>query len=210
MDEVTSQGSISAMVRTICIGRLPTGEPGQERDVGAPPSNMAANCSILLVEDNPEDADLTLQALRSSHVQNPVVVARDGGEALDYLFATGTHADRDSPDLPELVLLGLRLPNVDGLEVLRRLRAEPRTRTLPVAILSGSREERDLAAGYLGGANGGLRKPVDIEEFAAVVRQLGLFWLVCHVRPVGQPVRPAPIPPVEVLVSHSRQPMVVP
>jgi two-component system response regulator len=138
---------------------------------------------ILLVEDNPDDAELALRALKQSNILNEVVVARDGVEALDYLFATGRHAGRDAPDLPVLVLLDLKLPKIDGLEVLRRVRDEPRTRLLPVVILTASSEEQDLIASYGLGANSYIRKPVDFRQFAEAVRQLGLYWLVLNVPP---------------------------
>lgn len=142
---------------------------------------------ILLVEDNPDDEALTLRALTKANVRNAVVVARDGVEALDYLFATGAHAGRDRRQVPELVLLDLKLPKVDGLEVLRRLRADADTRLLPVVILTSSNEERDLIDGYSLGANSYVRKPVDFGQFAEAVRQLGLYWLVVNQPPPRLP-----------------------
>ena len=142
---------------------------------------------ILLVEDNPDDEALTLRALTKANVRNAVVVARDGVEALDYLFATGAHAGRDRRQVPELVLLDLKLPRVDGLEVLRRLRADADTRLLPVVILTSSNEERDLIDGYSLGANSYVRKPVDFGQFAEAVRQLGLYWLVVNQPPPRLP-----------------------
>ena len=142
---------------------------------------------ILLVEDNPDDEALTLRALTKANVRNAVVVARDGVEALDYLFATGAHAGRDRRQVPELVLLDLKLPKVDGLEVLRRLRADADTRLLPVVILTSSNEERDLIDGYSLGANSYVRKPVDFGQFADAVRQLGLYWLVVNQPPPRLP-----------------------
>jgi two-component system response regulator len=139
--------------------------------------------TILLVEDNPDDEALTLRALRKANVANAVVVARDGAEALDYLFGTGAHAGRDPGDAPQVVLLDLKLPKVDGLEVLRRLRSEPRTRLLPVVILTSSNEERDRIEGYKLGANSYVQKPVDFGQFAEAVRQLGLYWLVLNQAP---------------------------
>jgi two-component system response regulator len=136
--------------------------------------------TILLVEDNPDDEALTLRALRKANVANAVVVARDGAEALDYLFGTGAHAGRDPGDAPQVILLDLKLPKVDGLEVLRRLRSEPRTRLLPVVILTSSNEERDRIEGYKLGANSYVQKPVDFGQFAEAVRQLGLYWLVLN------------------------------
>jgi two-component system response regulator len=138
---------------------------------------------ILLVEDNPDDEALTLRALKKSNILNEVVVARDGAEALDYLFGTGAHAGRDTRVQPEIVLLDLKLPRLDGLEVLKRIRADPRTRLQPVVILTTSNEERDVLSSYQLGANSYIRKPVDFEQFIDAVRQLGLFWLVLNVPP---------------------------
>jgi two-component system response regulator len=140
---------------------------------------------ILLVEDNPDDEALTLRALRKANVRNEVVVARDGVEALDYLFATGPHTGRDTSVLPQVVLLDLKLPRLDGLEVLRRLRADPRTKVLPVVILTSSNEEEDRVAGSELGANSYVRKPVDFGHFAEAVRQLGLYWLLLNQPPRG-------------------------
>lgn len=138
---------------------------------------------ILLVEDNPDDEALTLRALKKNNILNEVVVVRDGAEALDYLFCRGAFAQRDSLDHPELVLLDLKLPKVDGLEVLKQLRAHPRTRRLPVVILTSSNEQRDIVAGYDLGANSYIRKPVDFAQFTEAVRQLGIYWLVLNVPP---------------------------
>jgi two-component system response regulator len=143
---------------------------------------MATN-SILLVEDNPDDEALTLRAFRKNNVTNEVVVARDGAEALDYLFGRGAYANRDVPLLPQVVILDLKLPKIDGLEVLRRMRAAPQTKLLPVVILTSSNEERDLLEGYGLGANSYVRKPVDFAEFVEAVRQLGLYWLLLNERP---------------------------
>jgi len=137
--------------------------------------------TILLVEDNPDDEALTLRAFRKSNILNPVVVARDGVEALDYLFGTGAHAGRDTAEQPQVVLLDLKLPRLDGLEVLRRLRADPRTRWLPVVILTTSSEDSDILSSYQLGANSYIRKPVDFEQFIEAARQLGLYWLVLNV-----------------------------
>jgi two-component system response regulator len=138
---------------------------------------------ILLVEDNPDDEALTLRALKKSNILNEVVVARDGAEALDYLFGTGARAGRGTRIQPEIVLLDLKLPRLDGLEVLKRIRADPRTRLQPVVILTTSNEERDVLSSYQLGANSYIRKPVDFEQFIDAVRQLGLFWLVLNVPP---------------------------
>lgn len=138
---------------------------------------------ILLVEDNPDDEALTLRALKKSKIANKIVVARDGAEALDYLFCTGAYADRDPLDLPQVTLLDLKLPKVDGLEVLRRIRSEPHTRMLPVVILTSSKEEQDLVNAYSSGANSYVRKPVDFNQFVDAIGQLGLYWLVLNEAP---------------------------
>ena len=138
------------------------------------------NKTILLVEDNADDEALTLRALKKSNILNEVVVARDGAEALDYLFAAGAYAGRSTSNMPQVVLLDLKLPKVDGLEVLRRLRSDERTKLLPVVILTSSKEERDIINGYAFGCNSYVRKPVDFVEFAESVRQLGLYWLVLN------------------------------
>lgn len=140
---------------------------------------------ILLVEDNPDDAALTCRALERSNVHNELIVVSDGAEALDYLFGTGAHAGRDTAEMPVVVLLDLKLPKVDGLEVLARVRADERTRTLPVVVLTSSAEERDLLASYRLGANSYVRKPVDFAEFAEAARQLGLYWLLLNLAPGG-------------------------
>ena len=144
------------------------------------------NKVILLVEDNPDDEMLTLRALKKNNILNDVVVARDGVEALDYLFGAGKYAGRDPRVLPQVVLLDLKLPKVDGLEVLRRLRADERTCLLPVVILTSSKEEQDMIAGYRLGANSYVRKPVDFTHFAEGVRQLGVYWLVLNEAPPRQ------------------------
>ena len=146
------------------------------------------NNVILLVEDNPDDEALTLRALQKNNIRNDVVVAHDGVEALDYLFGTGSHAGRDVHLVPQVVLLDLKLPKVDGLEVLRRLRADARTKLLPVVILTSSNEEQDRLRGYDLGANSYVRKPVDFNQFIEAVRQLGLYWLILNERP---PIRRA-------------------
>jgi len=138
---------------------------------------------ILLVEDNPDDVTLTERALKKSHILNKLIVARDGVEALDYLFGTGTWASRDLSHMPEIILLDLKLPRVDGLEVLKRIRADPTTKLLPVVILTSSKEESDLISGYALGANSYIRKPVNFNQFVDAVRQLGLYWLVLNEPP---------------------------
>lgn len=138
---------------------------------------------ILLVEDNPDDEVLTLRAFGKSDVPNRVVVARDGVEALHYLFATGSHAGRDPRAMPQLVLLDLKLPRIDGLEVLRRIRSDDRTRLLPVVILTSSREQQDMLDGYGLGANSYVQKPVDFNRFLRAVEQLELYWLVLNELP---------------------------
>jgi CheY-like chemotaxis protein len=135
---------------------------------------------ILLVEDNPNDEALTLRALKKNNIRNVVVVVRDGAEALDWLFARGAHAGRTPDVLPQVVLLDLKLPKVSGLEVLKAVRADPRTKRLPVVLLTSSKEEQDVLAGYDLGANSYVRKPVDFGEFAEAIRQLGLYWLVLN------------------------------
>ncbi|HTE06272.1 MAG TPA: response regulator [Planctomycetota bacterium] len=138
---------------------------------------------ILLVEDNPDDEKLTVRALKKSNIANEVAIARDGVEALDYLFCTGAYAGRDPSSMPALVLLDLKLPKMDGLEVLRRIRADERTRRLSIVILTSSREEQDLMNGYNGGASSYIRKPVDFTQFTEVVKQLGMYWLVLNEMP---------------------------
>jgi two-component system response regulator len=143
--------------------------------------------SILLVEDDPNDVALTLRALKQHNITNDITVAHDGAEALDYLFARGAHAGRSGNDLPTVVLLDLKLPKVDGLEVLKQLRGNERTKLMPVVILTSSDEERDIVEGYRLGANSYVRKPVEFEEFAEAVRQLGLYWLLLNLpSPAGK------------------------
>ena len=144
------------------------------------------NSVILLVEDNPDDEALTIRALKKNNIKNTVVVAHDGAEALDYLFGTGAHAGRDVSSLPQIVLLDLKLPKVDGLGVLRAIRADARTRRVPVVILTSSKEERDLVESYDLGTNSYIRKPVDFTAFIEAVRQLGLYWLVLNEPPPEQ------------------------
>jgi two-component system response regulator len=142
-----------------------------------------SNKSILLVEDNPDDAALTVHALETNNIGNTLVIARDGVEALDYLFCTGAFAGRDPKDPPAVVLLDLKLPKIDGLEVLRRIRADEHTRLLPVVILTSSNEEEDRLQGYALGANSYVRKPVDFDDFIRATGQLGLYWLLINQAP---------------------------
>src|SRR5438309_2451474 len=135
---------------------------------------------ILLIEDNPDDEALTLRALEKNNIKNDVVVARNGAEALDYLFGTGPYAGRDLTVMPQVTLLDLKLPKIDGLEVLRQLRANELTRLLPVVILTSSNEEQDRVNGYGLGANSYVRKPIDFGQFMDAVRELGLYWLILN------------------------------
>jgi len=141
---------------------------------------------ILLVEDNADDELLTLRALKKNNIRNEVVVARDGNEALDYLFGTGVHSGRDLSVMPQIILLDLKLPKMDGFEVLNRVRASEMTKFLPVVILTTSNEDQDRIRGYDLGANSFVRKPVEFEKFIEAVRQLGLYWLILN--------EPAPVP----------------
>ena len=142
-----------------------------------------ASRTILLVEDNQDDEELTLRALSRNNIGNQVKVVRDGQEAIDWLEGTGPHAGRDVTETPALILLDLKLPKVDGLEVLRRLRTNPQTAMVPVVILTSSKEDRDRASGYKSGANSYVQKPVDFTEFVAAVKQLGMYWLVLNEPP---------------------------
>ena len=144
--------------------------------------NMNA-LTILLVEDNPDDEELTLRALRQNNITNLVNIARDGAEALDYLFCQGAYKTRDPMQKPAIVMLDLKLPKIDGLEVLRRMRADERTRLTPVVILTSSKEEQDLVKSYNLGANSYIRKPVDFKQFVSTIGQLGLYWLVLNEAP---------------------------
>ena len=146
---------------------------------------MVRDETILLVEDNPDDELLTRRALKKSNVCNEVVVVRDGAEALDYLFATGMYEGRSSVAMPQVILLDLNLPKVDGLEVLRRIRSDERTRRLPTVILTSSENQEDLVEGYGLGANSYVRKPLDLAQFRAAVGQLGLYWVVLKEIPQG-------------------------
>ena len=148
-----------------------------------------ANKAILLVEDNSDDVVLTLRAFKRSHLMNPIAVARDGVEALDFLFARGAYADRVNLHLPTLVILDLKLPKLDGLSVLKAIRADERTQLLPVVILTSSKEEQDLISGYSLGANSYVRKPVDFAEFVEAVKVLGIYWLMMN---QGPPEKAAP------------------
>ena len=141
------------------------------------------NKIILVVEDNPDDEALTVRALKKSNIVNEVVVARDGVEALNYLFGEGPHANRDTTVMPQVMLLDLKLPKLDGLSVLRRVRADDRTKLLPVVILTSSTEEQDRVNGYGLGANSYVRKPVDFNQFSEAARQLGLYWLILNESP---------------------------
>ena len=145
---------------------------------------------ILLVEDNPDDVELTLHALRQEKLANSIVIARDGEEALDFLFCRGKYSTRSFDSPPRLILLDLKLPKVDGMEVLREIKKETRTRAIPVVILTSSREESDLVNGYHLGVNGYIQKPVDFDHFRQTVKQLGLYWLVVNEPPPASAFRP--------------------
>ena len=142
---------------------------------------------ILLVEDNPNDAELSLYALKKHHVANRIHLARDGAEAIDYLFGTGPYEGRNVEDTPKVVLLDLKLPKVDGLGVLRRIKADARTRQIPVVVLTSSREERDIIESYNLGVNSYIVKPIDFEQFSESVRQLGLYWVLLNEAPSPKP-----------------------
>jgi two-component system response regulator len=139
--------------------------------------------TILLVEDNPDDVELTRRAFHKNNIANNLVVACDGVEALDYLFCRGIYCDRDINAKPQLILLDLKLPKMDGLQVLERLRADEHTKLIPVVILTSSKEELDLISGYKSGANSYVRKPVDFNQFVEAVRHIGLYWLLINERP---------------------------
>ena len=151
---------------------------------------LVTNKVILLVEDNADDEKLTLRAFKKKNIANPAIVARDGVEALDYLFGAGAHAGRNVSDMPVVILLDLKLPKLDGLEVLKRMRADSRTKHVPVVVLSSSKEEQDLVASYDLGANSYIRKPVDFEKFVEVAGALALYWLLSNEPP------PAPRAPL--------------
>jgi two-component system response regulator len=144
---------------------------------------MLSDGTILLVEDNKDDEALSMRAFNRNKIRNPIVCVRDGQEALDWLFGEGAYADRNPAEMPAVVLLDLKLPKVDGLEVLRRVRANPVTRLTPIVILTSSREDRDRLEGYSLGANSYIQKPVDFEQFVEAIRQLGLYWLVLNEPP---------------------------
>lgn len=139
--------------------------------------------TILLIEDNPDDVELTLHAFQKNHMANDIVVATDGAEGLDYLFGTGKYAGRDAEEPPALILLDLQLPKIGGLEVLRKVREDERTKRIPVVIMTTSDEEEDIVNGYNGGANSYLRKPVDFAEFMNAVKQLEMYWMVLNTPP---------------------------
>jgi len=145
--------------------------------------NLTDKKVILLVEDNPDDLELTMRALRQNNIVNEIVSAQDGVEALDYLFSRGAYSQRALDDMPEVVLLDLKLPKLDGLEVLRQIREDERTTLLPVIILTSSKEESDMLQGYRLRANSYIRKPVDFIQFAEAIKQVGLYWLVLNEAP---------------------------
>jgi len=145
----------------------------------------SSEVEILLIEDNRDDAELALHALRREKLANKIHVARDGEEALEFIFCTGAFAQRSFEHPPKLILLDLKLPKVDGMEVLKRLKSDPRTRTIPVVIMTSSKEERDLVTGYGLGANSYIQKPVDFDQFRETVKQVGLYWLITNQPPVG-------------------------
>jgi CheY-like chemotaxis protein len=142
--------------------------------------NTTAKADLLLVEDNPQDLELAMRALRKADLAGRVAIARDGAEAIDYIFCEGTHAGRKMADAPKVILLDLKLPKVDGLEVLKRLKNDPRTRAIPVVVLTSSKEQSDIVASYDYGVNSYIVKPVDFEGFAEAVRSLGLYWLLLN------------------------------
>ena len=150
------------------------------------PSGFPEYSTILIVEDNPDDEELTLLAFRSNRIANPIVVVRDGAEALDYLFRTGAYAGRDVHSNPRLVLLDLKLPKVGGLDVLRKMRESPATQMLPVVVLTTSNQDEDIVNSYRLGANSFIRKPVEYSKFSEAIRQLGMYWLLLNEVPPSQ------------------------
>jgi two-component system, response regulator len=142
--------------------------------------NQIDPVEILIVEDTPQDLELTLRALRKANLSNRIQVARDGAEALDFIFGEGPHAGRRVEDAPKVILLDLKLPKVDGTEVLRRIKSDPRTKTIPVAVLTSSKEQRDVVESYQLGVNSYIVKPVNFERFAEAVRELGMYWLLLN------------------------------
>lgn len=147
-------------------------------------SNESKEVEILLVEDNPTDAELCIRALKKSNLANSLVWVKDGAEALDFLFATGVYADRDIQSPPKVVLLDLRLPKVDGMEVLRKIKQDERTKSIPVVVLTSSKEDRDVVDSYKLGVNSYISKPVEFDAFAKTVSELGLYWLLVNHPPV--------------------------
>ncbi|HYR58548.1 MAG TPA: response regulator [Chthoniobacteraceae bacterium] len=145
----------------------------------------AFSVEILLVEDNPEDLELTLRALRKSNLANRIEIARDGAEAIDFIFGEGAHAGRDISDPPKVILLDLKLPKIDGLEVLRRIKGDPRTKAIPTVVLTSSKEQKDVVESYRLGVNSYIVKPVNFEGFAAAVRELGMYWLLLNQPPAA-------------------------
>jgi len=151
--------------------------------------NIHHEVDILLVEDNSDDVELTLHALRREHLANNIYTVRDGEEALEFLFCTGSHSNRNFDHPPRLVLLDLKLPKVNGLEVLKRVKQDPRTRSIPIVVLTSSKEERDLVDSYNLGANSYIQKPVDFDQFREMVKSTGLYWMVTNQHPLANPVQ---------------------
>jgi CheY-like chemotaxis protein len=148
--------------------------------------DQARPVEILIVEDNPDDLELTLRAFKKAHLGNRIVVARDGAEALDFIFCEGAQAGRSFEEAPKVILLDLKLPKVDGLDVLRRVKSDPRTRSIPVVVLTSSKEQRDLVESYQLGTNSYVVKPVAFDEFVVAIQQLGLYWLVMNEVPAAR------------------------
>lgn len=156
---------------------------------------MHGEVDILLVEDNPDDLELTLHALRREHLANNIFTVRDGEEAVEFLFCTGRFAERTFDQHPRLVLLDLKLPKLTGLEVLKLIKNDPRTKTVPIVVLTASREERDLVASYNLGANSYIQKPVDFDQFREIVKRTGLYWIVINQHPLSSPLSMAATQP---------------